>query len=488
MSSPRPNVAALGNWIHSWVQPNGAIHGFHNHPVWGVNPYRLADFTAGHTTWSSPFLAGLAEAIAQRPDPRAKALLERLVHFQATTFQPDGQYDHIGFNAGEICKRGLIHNAVPNLSLGLTALYARDWLPTTILDEVRAAIIRNMEVGCLPYGKDGRPDSGAVANQDYARIWGKLLFMRAFDDKRWYDSTREDIEYMIKSFHIGGMPDADSAGTLRILGIKDILEPSEYYGLMICPLLLAAEIYGEERYLIEAGKMCRHVARSQWIDERGFTRCHRTWFYHGGRWHLNRGPMLIGGMGDTLEGIQRYIRVRPDAELENFLVACDRTYAGYQHDRGFFVSGTGWQSEIDIAPSTGWQSHDFRHLVHRHGVDANFWDAFFTPDHRTSVLVGDQCLWIEKDQHWAIADYLWQPVYNLIGRKDAVRFGVDLPDWIEGGWHAPKDYKMPDRPVFIKTDDYIKLWSGSWDQLAVSSVAKLPLIREPAMSTTISPP
>lgn len=488
MSSPRPNVAALGNWIHSWVQPNGAIHGFHNHPVWGVNPYRLADFTAGHTTWSSPFLAGLAEAIAQRPDPRAKALLERLVHFQATTFQPDGQYDHIGFNAGEICKRGLIHNAVPNLSLGLTALYARDWLPTTILDEVRAAIIRNMEVGCLPYGKDGRPDSGAVANQDYARIWGKLLFMRAFDDKRWYDSTREDIEYMIKSFHIGGMPDADSAGTLRILGIKDILEPSEYYGLMICPLLLAAEIYGEERYLIEAGKMCRHVARSQWIDERGFTRCHRTWFYHGGRWHLNRGPMLIGGMGDTLEGIQRYIRVRPDAELENFLVACDRTYAGYQHDRGFFVSGTGWQSEIDIAPSTGWQSHDFRHLVHRHGIDANFWDAFFTPDHRTSVLVGDQCLWIEKDQHWAIADYLWQPVYNLIGRKDAVRFGVDLPDWIEGGWHAPKDYKMPDRPVFIKTDDYIKLWSGSWDQLAVSSVAKLPLIREPAMSTTISPP
>jgi hypothetical protein len=69
MSSPLPNVAALGNWIHSWVQPNGAIHGFHNHPVWGVNPYRLGDFTAGHTTWSSPFLAGLAEAIALRPDP-----------------------------------------------------------------------------------------------------------------------------------------------------------------------------------------------------------------------------------------------------------------------------------------------------------------------------------------------------------------------------------------------------------------------------------
>lgn len=487
-SPVRPNVAALGNWIHSWVQPNGAIHGFHNHPVWGVNPYRLADFTAGHTTWSSPFLAGLAEAIAQRPDPRAKALLERLVHFQSTTFLPDGQYDHIGFNAGEICKRGLIHNAVPNLSLGLTALYARDWLSPKLLDQIRAAIIRNMEIGCLPYGKNGRPDAGAVANQDYARIWGKLLFTKAFDDKRWYDSTREDIEYMIKSFHIGGIPDADSAGTLRILGIKDILEPSEYYGLMICPLLLAAEIYGEERYLVEAGKMCRHVARSQWIDERGFTRCHRMWFYHAGRWHLNKGPMLIGGMGDSLEGIQRYVRLRPDAELEAFLAACDRTYAGYQHPRGFLVSGTGWQSEIDVCPSTGWQSHDFRHLVHRHGIDANFWDAFFAPDQRTSVLLGDQCVWIEQNQHWVIGDYLWQPVFNLVGRKDAVRFGVDMPDWIEGGWHPPKDYKMPDRPVFIKTDDYIKLWTGSWDRIAVASIAKTPLIIEPAMSTTISPP
>ena len=38
--------------------------------------------------------------------------------------------------------------------------------------------------------------------------------------------------------------DADSAGTLRVLGIKDILEPSEYYGLMICPLLLAAVLLG----------------------------------------------------------------------------------------------------------------------------------------------------------------------------------------------------------------------------------------------------
>jgi hypothetical protein len=484
---PRPNLAALGNWMHSWVQTDGAIHGFHNHPVWGTNPYRWLDMTAGHTTWASPFLAGLAEAIHQQPDPRAKDLLERLVNFQSMSLAPDGQYRHIGFNAGEICQKGLIHNAVPNLSLGLTAVRTRDWLPTRLLDQIRAAILRNMNTGCLPYGKDGRPNESAVTNQDYARIWGKLLFMQAFEDRAWYDSTREDIEYMIKHFHVTGIPDGDSAGTLRILGIKDILEPSEYYGLMICPLLLAAEIYGEPRYIDEAGKLCRHVARSQWIDERGYTRCHRTWFYHAGRWHHNRGPMLIGGMGDSLEGIQRYVRLRPDAELEAFLTATDRTYAGYQHPRGFFVSGTGWQSECDIAPSTGWQSHDFRHLVHRHGVDANFWDEFFQPNDRTAVLLGDQCLWLEQGNRWMIGDYLWQNLFNLVGRKDRVKFGPNLPDWVDGGWHAPADYPIPDKPVFLKADDYIKLWSGSWDKLDVVSIAKTPLIIEPAMSTTISP-
>jgi|UniRef100_UPI00404AE5D8 hypothetical protein len=483
-----PNIAALGNWMHSWVQPNGAIHGFHNHPVWGTNPYRIGDFTAGHTTWSSPFIAGLAEAITKQPDARAKALVERMVEFQTTSFLPDGQYDHIGFNVGEICKKGLIHNAVPNLSLGLTALSARDWLASPLLDQIRSAILRNMNEGCLPYGKNGRPNETGVCNQEYARIWGKLLFMQAFDDKRWHDSTREDIEFMIRHFHINGIPDDDSTGTLRIQGIKDILEPSEYYGLMICPLILAAEIYGEERFLDEAGRLCRHVARSHWIDERGQTRCHRMWYFADNQWHLNRGPMLIAGMGDSLEGIQRYTRLRPDAELDTFLSACDQTYAHYQHPRGFLVSGSGWQSEIDIAPSTGWQSHDFRHLVHRHGVYSNFWAQFFAADHRVSLLLGDQCLWIEHDQHWTIADYLWQSVYGLIGRKDQVRFGPDLPDWIEGGWHAPADYRMPERPVFIKTDDKIALWSGTWDNLSVTSIAQHPLTVGPPMSgKSVSP-
>ena len=484
MSSTTPcNVASLGNWLHSWVQPNGAIHGFHNHPVWGTNPYRLGDMTAGHTTWASPFLAGLAQAITQQPDARAQSLLERLIDFQSTSFHSDGQYAHIGFNAGEMCQKGLIHNALPNCSLGLTVLYGRDWLPSRSLDQIRGAILRNLNEGCTQYGDNGRPDETSVSNQDYARIWAKLLFMKAFDERRWHDEVREDIDYMIEHFHISGMPDDDSAGTLRIRGIKDILEPSEYYGLMICPLILAAELYNETRYLDEAGKLCRHVVRSAWIDEQDQTRCHRMWYFSNNEWHLNRSPMLIAGMGDSLEGIQRYLRLRPDDELQAFLEATDRTYAYYQHPRGFFVSGTGWQSEIDIAPSTGWQSHDFRYLINRHGIGEDFWDEFFATDDRISVLIGDQCLWMEEGPHWTIADFIWQDVYNLVGRKDCVRFGPDLPDWIEGGWHAPKNYAMPNRPIFMNTDDNIALWKGSWDKLDAMSIANKPLIKAPAMSS-----
>ena len=481
-STTSPNVASLGNWIHSWIQPNGSIHGFHNHPVWGTNPYRLGDMTAGHTTWASPFLAGLAQAITLLPDARALSLLERLIDFQSTSFHPDGQYAHIGFNAGEICQKGLIHNALPNCSLGLTALNGRDWLPSRSLDLIRSAILRNLNEGCTQYGDNGRPDETSVSNQDYARIWAKLLFMKAFDERRWHDEVREDIDYMIRNFHVAGIPDKDSAGTIRYQGTKDILEPSEYYGLMICPLILAAELYNEERYLDEAGKLCRHVVRSAWIDEQDQTRCHRMWYFANNEWHLHRGPMLIGGMGDSLEGIQRYHRLRPDDKLQAFLDATDRTYAHYQHPRGFFVSGTGWQSEIDIAPSTGWQSHDFRYLINRHGIGETFWDEFFAPDERTSVLIGDQCMWIEHGQHWAIADFLWQDVFNLIGRKDCVKFGPNLPDWIEGGWHAPKNYAMPNRPVFMNTDENIVLWEGSWEHLEAMSIAKKPLLKAPALS------
>ena len=78
--------------------------------------------------------------------------------------------------------------------------------------------------------------------------------------------------------------------------------------------------------------------------------------------------------------------------------------------------------------------------------------------------------------------------FNLVGRKDRVTFGPNLPDWVDGGWHAPKDYAIPDRPVFLKTDDAIKLWTGDWTTIDATSIARTPLVVEPAMSTTISPP
>lgn len=486
----RPDAAALGNWILSWVQPGGAIHGFHNHPVWGGNPYRWADFTAGHTTWASPFIAGLAEAHARRPDARARALLERLIDYQTASFLPDGQYDHIGFNAGEICKKGLIHNAIPNLSLSLAALHGRDWLGAPRLDRIRAAILRVADA-CREYGDGGRPSlHRTTCNQDYAHIWAKLVFGEAFGDRRWHDEIPADLDFLIRHYHVRGFPDDECSAALRETVSPDIVEPSEYYGLMIAPLLLAGRIYGNERYVDEARRLCRHVARSQWRDERGQTRCHRFWFRANGQWQLNRTPMLIGGMGDTLQGIQHCVKLGRDTELEAFLAAGDRTYAHYQHPRGFFAAATGWQSECDIVPSTGWQSHDFRHLVHRHGAGADFWDRLFAPDDgRTSVLLGDQCLWVERGPHWAVYDYLWQDVFRLLGRKDRVRFGREKPDWVEGGERLPADYAFPAMPAFIKTDTVIAPWQGASRPLnaadaagapaspvTVTSIAKLPFV------------
>lgn len=32
------DLAALGNWLNGWVQPDGAFYGFHNHSVWKDRP------------------------------------------------------------------------------------------------------------------------------------------------------------------------------------------------------------------------------------------------------------------------------------------------------------------------------------------------------------------------------------------------------------------------------------------------------------------
>jgi len=115
-SDPRsiPNVARLGQWLKSWIQPSGAVHGFHNHTIWGENPYHYQEMSCGHTTFAAPVMVGLANALRSSPDARGeRAVFARMIRYQVSSLQPDGQFDHIGYQIGDMCKVGLIHNATP---------------------------------------------------------------------------------------------------------------------------------------------------------------------------------------------------------------------------------------------------------------------------------------------------------------------------------------------------------------------------------------
>lgn len=468
------NTGKLGGWIASWIQPDGAIHGFHNHSVWGGNPYRWTDFSSGHSTWASPFLAGLSLALRQHSHVEGLALLKKLIRYQTQSFHEDGQYDHIGFQVGDSLKVGLIHNAITNVSLGLTALHGRDYLDREELESIRSAIVRNMEA-CRRYGNEGRPDESATCNQDYARIWAKLIFHQAFGDDRWKEEVLEDLAFMIEHFHVSGLPDADSAGTYRTFHDKSAVEPAEYYGLIILPLVLAYEVYGDESYLDQAGAICRHVARSAWTDSAGYVRFHRLWYRQGETWYKNESPMLIAGMGDSLNGILRYLEHRNDSELAAFLDRCDETYAAYQTPRGYLVSATGWQSEVDIAPSSAWHAHDFHYLVARHGTGSSFWEQMLQQDDtKTSVLLGDQCMWVERGNHWSIHDYFWQDVFKLLGRKDEAYFGRDIPAWTGIEERLPDSFTFPQLPVFLKSENGIYLMNDHGQDIEVTSIAAIP--------------
>lgn len=457
----KPNTTTLANWLLTWVNDNGAIHGFHNHSVWGSNPYRWSDFTSGHSTWASPLLTSLALVIKEKRDPKLEELLVRLIRFQTTAFQEDGQYAHIGFQIGESLKRGLIHNMLPNVALGLTAEYAKSWLPAEHVEAIRTAIANSMETNDVmyPFGalyKDGK--AKAISNQEYARLWGKLQYQHVFGEVRW-DDLPDQLDFMIERYHVKGFPDEDSDASYRYLGDMTNTEPAEYYGLLIAPLILAYEMYGTERYLEAAGRLCRHLARCAWYDDKGQIRLHRAWYYSGSRWVKIKEPMLIAGMGMSLYGIQKYLSHRKDDELERFLSACDRTYATYQNPRGFFASATGWQGEGDIAPCSAWHSHDLLYLLVRHGMEPGIHEELFKTDDKISVLLGDQCIWMEKGNHWTITDYAAHDVFKLLGRKDENYFGRDM-DWIGGDRTLPDHFSFKDQPVFMRTDEGVFLKPG----------------------------
>lgn len=470
----KAHIGSLGNWLLSWVQEDGAINGFHNHSVWGANPYRWADFTSGHSTWASLLIPSLCLALRRERDRRVEETVERLLRFQTTRLQADGQYAHIGFQMGETLKSGLIHNMLPNVSLGLAAEYGAFWLPPRLMEQIRATIVGTMDACDRLYPFDG---SRKISNQEFARLWGKLQFQRAFGDDRWEAEARRQLDTMIGLFKIGGLPDADCESSYRYQGNPASTEPAEYYGLLIAPLVQAYEMFGEERYLDYAGGLCRHLARSSWHDGRGCRRLHRAWLFSGTQWRKINGPMLIAGMGTSLYGVHRYLKHRPGAELERFLDDCDRTYAAYRNPRGYFAAATGWESEVDVVPGSAWHAHDFFYLAERHGFEAGIAGELFADHPRLSVLLGDQCLWVERGTHWSVTDYFWQQVFRLLGRKDEITFGRDM-DWVGGDRSLPPRFSFAGLPNFVKTDEGYYLMPGELGEadMTITSVAKLPYL------------
>jgi hypothetical protein len=466
----RPDAAALGRWLHSWVQPDGAIHGFHNHAVWGGNPFHVGDFTAGHSTFASPLLPGLAHALQERPDARGQELLEQLLAFQSVSFQADGQFEHIGFQVGETLKRGLIHSVVPDAALSETALLLGDRLRPTLRDKIDGAVRRNLAACDRLYGPGAH--DGSVANQEYCRQWARLLHMEAFQHRTWDDAVLRDLAFLIASLHVRGLPDEQSAGALRVKSDANLIEPAEYYGLMIHPLAPAARRYGEAKYFDAALGLARHVVRSSWADGHGQRRLHRLWQRVDGQWIKIDEPMLIGGMGLTLSAIEALHRLSPDAELARFVTEMDRTYAHYQSPAGFFLAASGWGGEQDIIPSSAWQSHDFYHLLARHGASEEFWDTLFAPDSRVAVVFGQSLMWMETGPHWKLGGYHTAHGLELAGRKDRMRFGIDVPAWIGSGREMPPEYQMPAQPAFLRTDTGIRHLSGRTDIAALSATQR----------------
>lgn len=461
------NLAKLGNWLNSWVGENGEIRGFHNHSVWGDNPYRYGDFTSGHTTFASPLIPALAKGYLQKKDIRVLSLIKKLVHFQANSFQENGFFAHIGFQVGELLNHGLIHNVVPDAALSETALLLKDELDNNTLSEINNAVRKNFEATDKIYFKGPTTNLNGLTqsccNQDYCRLWARLLHMEAFNHHEWDDLVFKGLNFMIDYFHIEGVPTNGASGTSRNISDKNFLEPAEYYGLMINPLILGYERYNENKFLDEAVKLANHIIKSSWIDKNGCRRFHRNYIKENGKYVCVKEPMLIGGMGITLSSLYRLNKIIKSEEIDYYLSEFDNTYSYYQSDAGFFLAGSGWYKECDIIPSTAWQSHDFYYLMNRFEIHDSFWNDFFNNENKFAVVLGINSYWIENNKQWGLKGYFAQWDANIIGRKDKDKFYYEIPEWISGIPLYPQDYKIENEPKFYRSDYDYHLVSGSED-------------------------
>lgn len=468
-----PDVAELARWMRSWVGDEGQIRGFHNHSVWGTNPATFLDFTSGHQAFSAPALIAFAEALAQRFDERGFEMWCRMMRYQAFTAQPDGQFAHIGFQVGESATAGLIHNMVGDIGL-LEALAATGHLlDADERSQILAAVRRNLDA-CAVYG-GGRPTAGGTCNQEYARVWAKLRYSELSGDGVFDGELEADLDALIRLCSRRGVPDGDCVGAYRVGADRDgggILEPAEYYGLMIVPLMLGARRFSRPDFGEEAAMMCRHVARSSWRDDRGLTRYHRYWYAGEGVERISTTPMLIAGMGLTLRGLDEVLVDREDAELRAFRAEVLATYAGYQTAAGFFASATGWHNEADVAPSTAWHAHDLMALVHALPLPEDFWERALSERAGCSVLLSDRASWVEEGQRWAILSPWTAGDLSIYGRKDRDAFGRSYFSWTDKEPLA-EELEFPGVPTFFAADDGMYLL-GSERPFEIDTIGPLP--------------
>jgi hypothetical protein len=469
-----PDTAALARWMRTWIGEEGQIRGFHNHSVWGTNPATFIDFTSGHQAFSAPATAAFADALARRHDERALAMWRRMMRFQAQTVQPDGQFRHIGFQVGESATAGLIHNMAGCIGLLEGLRHAGHLLEPGEVHEVIQAVRANLDA-CRVYG-GGRPTETGTVNQEYARVWAKLRYTELSGDGRYAEELEADLDDLIRLSRAPGVPDGDCAGAYRQPSDRadgGILEPAEYYGLMIVPLVLGAKRFGRPDFLEEAVHLSLHVSRSAWTDEEGCTRFHRHWYVRGKTALLSTEPMLIAGMGLTLYGIAAVLSQTVNPELEGFVEACLATYARYQTPAGYFASATGWHNEADVAPSTAWHAHDLMFLVRNTETAASFWDEVFAESDRQSVLLSDRAYWVEDGVHWCILSPFTAGDLSIYGRKDRDAFARSFFSWTDKE-PLQEDLEFPEAPSFLVADNGIYRMDQSDRATDISVLGSIP--------------
>lgn len=235
------------------------------------------------------------------------------------------------------------------------------------------------------------------------------------------------------------------------------MEPAEYYGLMIEPLVLAYQLTRDPVWASQARALALHVSRSAWQDDAGALRFHRLYARvpPAGRYRRVREPMLVAGMGLTLEAVRKVSVLARDEALATFVAECHATQALYQHPAGFFLSASGWGDEADVVPSTAWHSHDAWHLLNAYGVampSVRPAPAAPRAPAPLALLLGTSCFYGESGQNWMVGDYAHRDAYKLLGRKDRAFFGRDM-GWTGGPRQLPADFSFPQIPTILLADD-----------------------------------